>query len=724
MADREGDNKLEKAQNRLYSRDYNEPDSNRRSGFEEDDEPVRRNWDDLHAQEQETVEAQEPDPQDRSEEQVDEQPSEQTLSETTEEQTEEQIEKQTEDQPQGYSEEPQERSPEARSVQDSSADREAVSVSAGVDEKPRGSRTDSFFNTLFWLSLAFFVLAISGAVALFLTGSFFTSGDNVLVRVEGPTSVSGAEDSEFDIIVANNNDTGLTNAKLTVTYPEGARYTDDLGRKKAREVVVLDTVDPGQQIRATIDTTIIGRADTTETITLSLEYGLENSSATFVKETEYDVAITNAPIDVSISSPTEINSNQPVTFDLTISSNTSKQLENLLLVTQYPFGFSLRSADPEASDGDTVWEIGTLEPGEEKNIRISGPLQAQEKEQRTFTFSIGIADENRRETLAHVLDETKRTLSINAPYLDLDATFQNMTPEEFVGEVGDNIRADISWKNNLDERIADVELIATLGGNAFSRESVQVDREGFYRSSNNEVVWNMSTNPALSSMDSNEQVNVNFLFASQKEISSGSADVANPHITVELEAIGNQFTDAELPETVSTAHSFLLKMNTVMDIEAHAVYSDGPFVNTGPVPPVADKPTTFTVVVNALNRYNDVEDAEFTARLPTYVEWTGNTTNDEVISYNSNTREIRWNIGELRRQSGHALSAEQVAFQVEVTPSISHIDEQPEIVTDGLLLGRDTYTEQDLRVQPRDVTTNLEIDPQYSARRDGTVRAR
>ncbi|MEX1027890.1 MAG: hypothetical protein WD049_07775 [Candidatus Paceibacterota bacterium] len=684
MTKRDKHNKLEQTQNRLNARGYQAPDAHRRSGFSEDETTVRRSWDEPY-----------------------------TDPAATETDSSDEAETGT----------PNAESAAADANAPEGAFQEPAAASSQEQAHPAAhSRVSGFFHKLFFVSIAFFVIAVATATALFLTGSFFVSGENVAIRVEGPISVGSAEESSFDIIVANSNDVALTDATLTIEYPEGARESGDLSRAKQREVAAIGTVGAGQQVRATIDVSILGQADATTAIDFMLEYGVENSNATFVREVRHELLVTSSPIDVSVTSPTEINSNQPVTFEVTIRSNAHTTLYNIMLAARYPFGFTPQELDPEPREGGNVWEIGRLEPEEERVIRITGPLQAETNEQRTFTFVTGIGDAPREEAIIPVLDESQQTLSVNAPYLDLSARFNNTDPDVFTGRVGREIEARVSWMNNLNERVADMELIATFGGNAFSRESVVVPSGGFYRSSNNEVVWNQSTNRRLSTVDAGERVSVNFEFGSISGSRARDERLENPHITVDLEARGDQFTDSRLPQTIRASHSFLIKLNTEIGLSGHAIYSDGPFVNTGPVPLAVDRPTTLTIVLNATNAYNNVEGAVYTARLPIYVEWEGNTTDDGALTYNANTRELRWDIGDLASGSGFSREAELAAFQVSVTPSLSQVRSIPAVLTDGLLRGRDTYTGNDLDVTISTITTDLSVDPQH-VRKDGEVRS-
>jgi len=69
-------------------------------------------------------------------------------------------------------------------------------------------------------------------------------------------------------------------------------------------------------------------------------------------------------------------------------------------------------------------------------------------------------------------------------------------------------------------------------------------------------------------------------------------------------------------------------------------------MNTGPVPPKVEQPTTYTVVWTVDNTSSAVGNAKVTATLPPHVKWLNETSpSGESVSYDQNSGLVTWEIG-------------------------------------------------------------------------------
>ena len=81
--------------------------------------------------------------------------------------------------------------------------------------------------------------------------------------------------------------------------------------------------------------------------------------------------------------------------------------------------------------------------------------------------------------------------------------------------------------------------------------------------------------------------------------------------------------------------------------------------------------------------------------------------------FNSSTREITWNIGEIPRGTGITTADRSVSFQVILTPSLSQINTTPFIINDSILTGHDDFTNVDIRINKKSLRTQLDDDPLF-----------
>jgi hypothetical protein len=149
-----------------------------------------------------------------------------------------------------------------------------------------------------------------------------------------------------------------------------------------------------------------------------------------------------------------------------------------------------------------------------------------------------------------------------------------------------------------------------------------------------------------------------------------------------------------------------------LSLDAETVYSVGPFVNFGPIPPKAEQPTTYTIIWRANNTYNNIENAFVTATLPIYVEWLGKISpSSEEVMYNPLTRTVAWRVGNLNSWTGSLSDPREVAFQVSLLPSLSHLGSSPVLVSNPHIIGTDKFTLTDISETISSLTTQITTDP-------------
>ena len=155
-----------------------------------------------------------------------------------------------------------------------------------------------------------------------------------------------------------------------------------------------------------------------------------------------------------------------------------------------------------------------------------------------------------------------------------------------------------------------------------------------------------------------------------------------------------------------------IKIASDLQLATKTLYYAGPFTNTGPLPPVHDKETSYTVVWSIVNSSNDVSQAVVKAVLPSYVKWLGNISpSGEDITYSPLGGQIVWRVPDVSAGSGIIDQAREVAFQVSISPSISQISTFPNLVSDATVVGEDMFTGKDTGSAKKALTIELTNDP-------------
>ena len=288
---------------------------------------------------------------------------------------------------------------------------------------------------------------------------------------------------------------------------------------------------------------------------------------------------------------------------------------------------------------------------------------------------------------------------------------------EVIKEAGERIRAIVVYTNNLNDRIRDAEIELKLSGEVLDKTSVSVS-DGFYQSNTNTIVWNQSTNTSFDELRPRTNKETQFTFA-PKPLGTKTSLIKNPEIIFDLKLTGIRVSENDVEEKIETEIIKHIKFTSDVTFDSSIYYGTGPFANTGPIPPKAEKDTEYTVTWTISNTSNNFEDGRITASLPTYVKWNNKISPDGAnIIFDPQTRQITWDVGSVPAGAGYGTSpARSASFQVTLTPSISQIHSSPLLITNQLFEARDTFTNtgieeatQDDTIRPEDLSRSLDAD--------------
>ena len=397
-----------------------------------------------------------------------------------------------------------------------------------------------FIKWVLVLSVIFFLISFIIAAVIFLRGSVDVSSKNVDVRILGPVSIGGGEELSLEVIVDNKNNVDMESAVVFIEYPEGTRSHENINEELTRDSQDYGPIGSGRNVRNTFKSVLFGEQDSVKDIKVVVEYRVVGSSATFEKEKNYEIQISSAPVLINIKYPNQIRSDQDVEFIVDITSNSSTDLTDVLFKAEYPFGFTFIDSDPKPSFDKDVFSIGLLKPEEKRTIKIRGILQAQDNEERTFKFNVGTESENDERELGAVYVSSDKTIAVTKPSLGVSATINGAQSNEVAVKSGQSVSTVVSWINNLTTRVVNANVISTISGSMFEPRTVVVGSGGFYRSSNNTIVWDQNTQPDLAEISSGEKGVVNFDFNVKSLTPSLGASVRNPEINLNVDIEGTR----------------------------------------------------------------------------------------------------------------------------------------------------------------------------------------
>jgi hypothetical protein len=112
------------------------------------------------------------------------------------------------------------------------------------------------------------------------------------------------------------------------------------------------------------------------------------------------------------------------------------------------------------------------------------------------------------------------------------------------------------------------------------------------------------------------------------------------------------------------------------------------------------------------NPSNDLSGAKVVTVLPTYVDWRGTISpTTEKVTYDDKNRTVTWDLGSVPARTGYDnTAARELSFQVTMTPSLSQINNSPNLTGVVTLNANDDFTNTNIQVVKQGVTTKID-DP-------------
>ena len=589
----------------------------------------------------------------------------------------------------------------------------APRVQAHVATTTRVMSKPSLFKKFFLFSLIFFVGAVGFAIYKFYGGDNAVSSEKIEIEILGNSFTGGGEKLALQIAVTNKNSVPLELADMIVEYPKGS---DDTVLERRR--IEFGEISSGKTVAENVEITLFGEQGSDKTVKAILEYRVRGSNAIFTKEYEHKVNINAAPLVLSIEAPKDVSSNQEMTLRFKTVLNSQTPAENLMLKVEYPPGFVFKSASPSPTLSNNIWVLGDMAKGSEKIVELKGVIVAQDGEEKAFHAFAGTQDVSDEAKIGVTYNSLLHTVAVKRPFVETEIIVNGQKGDTVVIGNQGRVTAEVEWSNNLPGRVDNLEIKAKISGSAFN-ESTITTLSGFYDSINNEIIWDRNTNSDFASVSPGDRGRLAFTFTPQ--VLSGAS--GEPSVSIEVSVKGTQPSEGNVVKEINNTEKMVVKISSSFQLAVKAVHTIGPFQNTGSLPPVAEQPTSYTVVWTATNSSNKINSSEVRATLPTYIKWVGAVSpSSEDVTYLPATREVVWKVGTINQGVGFGTDPREVAFQIEFTPSLSQVGSVPVLVNDTSAQGVDQFTGQTVRTTKPKITTRINQDPGFVSGNETIVR--
>lgn len=549
------------------------------------------------------------------------------------------------------------------------------------------------------LILTLVVLAVIIYGYLFWARSNF-SASAVTVSIEAPETFKAQEKVELQIKLKNNSKFELHNVAVYVTLPEFLSFEGESGGEKKVEFENLAK----KKESVKIITVFANETQKEGLIKARAEYTPKNLNGAFESVGSKQISVASLPLTVIFDIPQKAVNGQQLRGSFHFVAE--HELESLPLAARIilPEDFSLGDAEPKPKD-TTTWIFEKIEPKETYEVDFEGIIKGHESETKKFSLLFGsINNENVFSEQYRVFREVQISSApleflqtVNGSALR-QGSGQAGSPQdgksEYASLPGEKLNFRIDYKNKSGVDIEDATLTAQFSGDYFDFNSLNTG-SGYFNSGTKTIVWNKDFMPELSALEKDESGSVEFFISLKDNIIPKT--YRDKNISLKSTAIiDSSKTPLALRGLSLRAESTAqIKLRTSLELESRAHYYEGPFSNSGPIPPRVGEKTTYTISWQIKNSFNEMSDVRIEVPLSRDVVFEEKTYPfANKLSYDSQAHSVVWDIGGLSWGLGYIFPVESVAFQVSLTPTDEMRGKTVELADRAKVSGTDTFTDE------------------------------
>lgn len=533
-------------------------------------------------------------------------------------------------------------------------------------------------------TIFFFITAVLSSLYLYF-GSNQISASNVSISLSTEFSIAAGETLPLQISITNQNTVAIESATLIINYPPGTRSNEENGKDLYEDRIPLETITPGQAKNIPLKVLLYGEENDSKEIKAVVEYRIAGSNGTFFKEAApQSVIISSSPLVLRVTGVDKISSGQEMEVKLQLKSNSSLVQRNVLVSASYPNSFSFISSEPEPAYSDNSWLIKEIKPEETFAITMRGVISGLSGDLSEIQLKAGNPQLENQFMMGSILAQSKFGYIIENPFTNVSVSINGDTDGEVV--LAPNTEAEVVVKvtNTLAEPIYDLRVELKPRGNLI-REGLLVINSGLYDSVSKNIKFDVSGDSSLAEIKPNETREFSFFVKPDPKQNTASFNVSSDIYARRVNEV--QAAESLVGNAIAEA-----KYSSVPNLGSQLGYNDGPFTDTGPVPPVVDTTTTYTVTLVAGAGVNDMDGTVITTSLPQYMTWLDKTEGDGKIEFNPVAKQIRWNVGEVGSGQNKTIK-----FQVSLLPSTTQVGRTALVIGPQELRANDSFTGVSLR---------------------------
>jgi len=509
------------------------------------------------------------------------------------------------------------------------------------------------------------------------------------LEISGPSETKMGEMVEYIIVYKNNGNFRLEDPELIFEAPENSIMLEG---KSQRQVLTSDqlgeAIYPGEERNFSFKMRLMGYEGETKVAKVSLSYRPKNLKARSQSSTSFITKVKDVPITFDFDAPSTIGPEGKFNIRINYFSNVDFPLPDLRIVLDTPSGFEASEVNPKPLE-NYEWKIGVLNKSEGGRIEILGSISGQVGEEKLFRAKLI----SWQEGTPVLLKETSKGINLIKPSLYIRQEI-NGNPDYF-SFPGDWLHFEVFFKNLGYEPFKNLFLVCKLEGDAFDFSTIKTEL-GSFKEGDDSIIFDWRKVSKLQYLAPIDEGKVDFWVKLKDDFEIKK----NPSVKNKV------FLSQAMEE-------FETKISSKLEISQKGYFSIDAFENSGLLPPQVGNITTYAIIWQVKNYYNDVKNVKVKAVLPKEVNLTGKILPETEISkfsFDPQSREIVWSIENLEAGKGISNLPPSVIFQIAFTPTQDQRGKSPDLIGEAKMTGEDVWTGQILQALSPPINTTLPDD--------------
>ncbi|MBI4653330.1 hypothetical protein HY750_03705 [Candidatus Kuenenbacteria bacterium] len=573
-----------------------------------------------------------------------------------------------------------------------------------LEHKEKNKAIQILMGVLFFL---FVIFGISVVGFLIFNKQAKFSGEKLVFQIEGPTEISSGSEVSYLINLDNQEAIDLIDLSVEIKFPSDFKLKfSSLKSIENSNIWKIKKIKAGEKKQIKILGQFLGEVGTSKTISAILNYKPINfSSSYFEKKNSITTILNKASVVLDINAPEKVLADGLIEYEIKYKNDTLLPLDAIKIIIKYPENFKLIKSEPEILQSDeNIWFFSNLQPGEEKKLKIKGEMKGAVGEIKELKASLGIIDQDNKFRLQA---EKTSMVSLIASNLFVELRINSQISANQSANLGDVLEYEIFYKNNgeaeIKNLIFETRLVSSnlrwqkLETKILPRELELVSRNSsaFYKflnsiEDNAFLIWSGDQIPQIFSLKPGEEGSIPFKITLQDKIFSSESEAEykeNFPKDFYLESIVKakaKIGELEQSDFEINTEKVITKIKTQAKLKIETEY-----LGNGVWPPKIDNKSEYQVNWKLNNAMNNLKNIRVSTFLPENVEWKeeSKVTTGE-IKYNSETREVSWEINWLPTYVGEPFSETKIEANFKLSI-------KPEWLEESIILLKQTFLKAD-----------------------------